>query len=139
MKLQEHPQALRSALCYIPTGTHTFLPGESLGEARAQQRARKQRSSSFPDSPIRPSLWGQQRLVPGGGAAWWWQNRQHRSRACTCRAAAPELSDEKLFRPPCFSLLSMEAHTLPCSRPDTQAALSYLPPAGHSSTWKFFP
>lgn len=27
----------------------------------------------------------------------------------------------------------------PALGPDTQAALSYLPPAGHSSTWKFFP
>lgn len=140
MKLQEHPQALRSALCYIPTGTHAFLPGESLGEARAEQRARKQCSSSFPDSPIRPHLCGASRALfleeeqRGGG-------RTGSTALVPAHAELQPLSFQMRSFSDLLAFHFFPWKLTPCPAlgPDTQAALSYLPPAGHSSTWKFFP
>lgn len=43
MKLQEHPQALRSALCYIPTGTHGSFLVKALGK---HEHSKEQESSA---------------------------------------------------------------------------------------------
>lgn len=138
MKLQEHPQALRSALCYIPTGTHAFLPGESLGKHK--QSKEQESSAAASQTPLSARLCG-------ASSTLFLEEEQHGGGRTGSTALVPAHAE---LQPLSFQMRSFsdllafhffpwKLTPCPALGPDTQAALSYLPPAGHSSTWKFFP
>lgn len=139
MKLQEHPQALRSALCYIPTGTHAFLPGESLGKHK-QSKEQESSAAAASQTPLSARLCG-------ASSTLFLEEEQHGGGRTGSTALVPAHAElqplsfqmRSFSDPIVFHFFPWKLTPCPALGPDTQAALSYLPPAGHSSTWKFFP